>query len=105
MGYRHIDTSSLYGNEDIIGSVVKNWTKSKKLNRKDLFITTKLHPLDMDPDKIEGALNVSLAKLQLKYIDSYVIDMPLGLKIGEDGEFEVGPPVNIMAIWRVRYCS
>ncbi|CAG9863672.1 unnamed protein product [Phyllotreta striolata] len=72
VGYRHIDTSPFYKNEHIIGEVIREWISSKKLKRKDLFITTKL---DTHPDHIEEALNNSLTNLQLKHVDLYVLQM------------------------------
>jgi aldehyde reductase len=41
IGYRHIDTAFMYGNEHIIGQVIDEFVKSGKLKREELFVTTK----------------------------------------------------------------
>jgi len=45
VGYRHIDTATLYQNEHIIGKVLKKWLDSGKIQREDLFIVTKVRYL------------------------------------------------------------
>ena len=41
-GYRHFDTAFIYGNEEEIGEVLNKWIKEGRVERRDLFITTKL---------------------------------------------------------------
>lgn len=50
-GYRHIDTANAYNNEHIIGRVLKKWFQSGKLNREDIFVTTKLPAGGVHPDR------------------------------------------------------
>lgn len=69
-GYRHIDTASLYENEHIIGEVLKECFE-QGIKREDLFIVTKLWRTHMND--VEGALKESLAKLQLDYVDLYLV--------------------------------
>lgn len=104
MGYRHIDTAILYENENTIGEVVNQWLKSGKLERNDLFITTKLPPMGMYPDKVEQYLSSSLKNLQLDYVDLYLIHSPEGIKqIPENkDEVKMDSTVDHAAIWRVR---
>lgn len=42
IGYRHIDTATVYKNEHVIGRVLKKWFTSGKLRREDVFVTTKV---------------------------------------------------------------
>lgn len=79
MGYRHIDTAFAYGNEHIIGDVLKTWFKSGKLKREDVFITTKLPILGVHPDRVEYFIKKSLENLQLDYVDLYLIHFPGGI--------------------------
>lgn len=69
-GYRSIDTATLYGNEHHVGQAIAN----SQIARPELFITTKLWISDMaDP---RTALQTSLDKLRLDYVDSYLIHWP-----------------------------
>lgn len=70
VGYRHIDTAKLYNNEHIIGEALKECFE-KGIKREDLFITTKLWREDMHD--VEGSLKASLERLQLEYVDLYLI--------------------------------
>lgn len=72
-GYRHIDTASLYGNEEAIGQALREIFETGKVKREDLFIVTKLWRDDYALDKIEASLKGSLARLGLEYIDLYLV--------------------------------
>lgn len=72
IGYRQIDTASFYGNEVGIG----NGIKESGINREDIFIVTKLWNDDHGYDKTIEAFNKSLEKLQVNYIDLYLIHWP-----------------------------
>ncbi len=71
-GYRHIDTAMVYKNEKAIGTVIRN----SKIPRDELFITTKLWIQDFSPEKVPHAIDVSLKKLGLKYVDLYLVHWP-----------------------------
>jgi diketogulonate reductase-like aldo/keto reductase len=70
-GYRHIDTASMYGNEESVGTAVK----MSGIRREDIFVTTKLS--NSDHENPEGALDRSLSKLNLDYVDLYLIHFPV----------------------------
>ena len=69
-GYRHIDTAKVYKNEHIIGEALKECFE-KGIKREDLFITTKLWRDDYYD--VEAGIKTSLEKLQLDYVDLYLI--------------------------------
>ncbi|WP_157153984.1 aldo/keto reductase [Brachyspira murdochii] len=73
-GYRHIDTASIYMNEKAVGDAIKE----SGINRKEMFITTKLWIQDADYDKAKKAFQISMEKLGLDYLDLYLIHMPFG---------------------------
>ncbi|MEI6748721.1 MAG: aldo/keto reductase [Bacteroidota bacterium] len=73
-GYRLIDTAASYMNETAVGNAIKN----SGVARKDLFITTKLWVQDTGYEKTKLAFEKSLHKLQLDYLDLYLIHQPYG---------------------------
>jgi len=79
MGYRHIDCAHAYGNEQVIGRVLKQWLDSNKIKREDLFITTKLPFYGNRPSTVEKYLKESLSNLQLSYVDLYLIHTPFSV--------------------------
>lgn len=81
-GYRHIDTAAVYGNEEEIGEVLAQLFQEGKLTREDLFITSKLWNDSHHPESVLPALEDSLKKLQLDYLDLYLIHWPVAFKKG-----------------------
>jgi diketogulonate reductase-like aldo/keto reductase len=75
-GYRHIDTAHYYSNEEFIGNALQKVFAKGKVKREDLFITTKLTNFNHRPERVEPALRASLKKLQLSYVDLYLVHWP-----------------------------
>nr|QFR37196.1 aldo-keto reductase [Cyberlindnera americana] len=76
-GYRHIDTAALYRNEVPVGKAIKD----SGVPREEIFVTTKLYDADhKDPAK---ALDESLERLGLSYVDLYLMHWPVPLKKDE----------------------
>jgi len=69
-GYRHIDCAWIYGNEEKVGEALKH-CMDNGVKREDLFITTKLFPTQYS--KNEESLRESLTRLQVEYVDLYLI--------------------------------
>lgn len=78
-GYRLIDTASYYNNEIGVGKAINSY----KINRSELFITTKVWIDDMGYDKTINAFHQSLKNLNLDYIDLYLIHWPVADKLIE----------------------
>lgn len=76
VGYRLIDTAAVYGNEIGVGNALK----ASGVAREELFVTTKLWNSDQGADKARAAFEASLEKLQLDYIDLYLIHWPMPAK-------------------------
>ncbi|KAA8746044.1 aldo/keto reductase [Paenibacillus sp. UASWS1643] len=73
-GYRLIDTAAGYLNEEAVGRAIKR----SGIPREELFITTKLWIQDAGYESAKRAFAKSLSKLQLDYLDMYLIHMPFG---------------------------
>lgn len=71
-GYRHIDTASFYDNEEAVGQAIKE----SGIDRKYLFITTKIWNNVRGYDETIEQFNTSLQKLSLDYLDLYLIHWP-----------------------------
>ncbi|MEX2785587.1 aldo/keto reductase [Streptococcus sp. H49] len=71
-GYRHIDTAAIYRNEESVGRAIKD----SGIAREELFITTKLWNDSHSYEAAKEALATSLEKLQLDYVDLYLIHWP-----------------------------
>jgi diketogulonate reductase-like aldo/keto reductase len=76
VGYRHIDTAAIYGNEEGVGAAIAD----SGIARDDLFVTTKLWNADHGFDSTLAAFDASLQRLGLDYVDLYLIHWPVPAK-------------------------
>jgi 2,5-diketo-D-gluconate reductase B len=72
LGYRHIDTAEMYGNEDAVGAAIAN----SGVARGDLHVTTKVWNENLAPDAMRKAFDTSLKKLRLDHVDLYLVHWP-----------------------------
>lgn len=78
VGYRHLDTAQMYGNEAGVGAAVRE----SGLPREDFFVTSKLNNGYHDPDDALTAFEQTLATLDIGYLDLFLIHWPLP-KVGD----------------------
>lgn len=74
VGYRHIDTAASYQNEVQVGNAIKN----SSISREGLFVTTKLWLQDTNYEGAKAQFERSLNRLQMDYVDLYLIHQPYG---------------------------
>jgi len=71
-GYRHIDTARMYGNEKEVGKGIKN----SGIERKELFVTSKIPPDNLSPEHIRQETENSLRALDMEYVNLMLIHWP-----------------------------
>jgi len=76
VGYRHVDTAQAYGNEHEVGEAIR----SSGLERKEVFVTTKLWNADQGYVSARRAFDASLARLGFDYVDLYLLHWPVAGK-------------------------
>ncbi|SDU82845.1 2,5-diketo-D-gluconate reductase A [Microlunatus sagamiharensis] len=81
IGYRHIDTAEMYGNEAEVGEGIR----TSGLDRDDVFVTSKLNNGFHAPDDARRAFDETLSKLGTDHVDLFLIHWPLPTRY--DGDF------------------
>ena len=80
VGYRHIDTAEMYGNENEVGQGIRD----ARVDRADVFITSKLNNGFHKPDDARRAFDKTLSALDSDYVDLFLIHWPLPTRYGGD---------------------
>uniref|UniRef100_A0A8C8X161 NADP-dependent oxidoreductase domain-containing protein n=1 Tax=Panthera leo TaxID=9689 RepID=A0A8C8X161_PANLE len=83
VGYRHFDSAYLYLNEEEIGRAIRKKIADGSVKREDIFYTSKVWGTFLRPELVRTSLEISLRKLQLSYVDLYLIHIPIPLKVSE----------------------
>ncbi|KAB2603324.1 NAD(P)H-dependent 6'-deoxychalcone synthase-like [Pyrus ussuriensis x Pyrus communis] len=103
LGYRHFDTASMYGSEQTLGEAIQEaFGLGLVASRDQVFVTSKLWITDAHPHLVVPALYKSLQKLQLEYLDLYLIHWPISAKPGTlvyPLNAEDLMPMDVKAVW------
>jgi diketogulonate reductase-like aldo/keto reductase len=83
-GFRLLDTSERYRTEKEVGEAMQEVFKAGKINREDVFVATKLWNNNHRPERAKRAFEASLKKLQVDYVDLYLIHTPFAFQPGEE---------------------
>ena len=81
VGYRHVDTAEMYGNEEGVGAAIGG---ADGLDRGDVFITSKLSNAFHEPDDARRAFEDTLSALGTDHVDLFLIHWPLPTRYGGD---------------------
>ncbi|KAJ8767234.1 hypothetical protein K2173_013631 [Erythroxylum novogranatense] len=108
IGYRHFDCAADYRNEAEVGEALAEAFRTGLVKREDLFITTKLW--NSDHGHVIEACKDSLKKLQLDYLDLYLVHFPVATKhtgvgttdsaLAEDGMLDIDVTISLESTWR-----
>jgi alcohol dehydrogenase (NADP+) len=83
-GFRHFDCAERYRNEREVGTALPAGLAAGNLAREDIFVTTKLWNSNHRPERVEPAFAASLERLQLNYLDLYLIHTPFAFQPGDN---------------------
>ncbi|EHB16402.1 Aldo-keto reductase family 1 member C1-like protein [Heterocephalus glaber] len=104
-GFRHIDCAYFYQNEEEVGQAIRSKIADGTVKREDIFYTSKLWSTFHQPQLVQSCLERSLKKLQLDYVDLYLIHFPVSMKPGEEliptdehGKL-IADTVDLLATW------
>jgi len=109
VGYRHIDTAFTYRNEKGVGNSIQTKIQEGVMKREDIFVTSKLPGIGMRRTDVEKFLKLSLANLQLDYLDLYLVHTPVGMPAQENidnvfpvenGKFILDNTTNLEEVWK-----
>jgi diketogulonate reductase-like aldo/keto reductase len=84
VGFRHFDCAERYRNEEQIGQAFQQVFAAGQIRREDVFVTTKLWNTNHRPERVKPAFEASCRRLQVDYIDCYLIHTPFAFKAGDD---------------------
>src|SRR5271170_7039490 len=83
-GFRTIDTAERYRTEKEVGEAMQEVFKAGKVKREDVFVITKLWNTNHRPERVKPAFDASLKRLQLDYVDCYLIHTPFAFRPGDE---------------------
>jgi alcohol dehydrogenase (NADP+) len=83
-GFRHFDCAERYGNEREVGKALKEGLAAWGIARGDIFVTTKVWNTNHRPQRVEPAFEASLERLQISYLDLYLIHTPFAFQPGDE---------------------
>jgi diketogulonate reductase-like aldo/keto reductase len=84
VGFRHLDCAERYRNEEAVGDAMQAVFEAGTIQRKDVFVTTKLWNTNHRPERVKRALEASLRRLQIDYADCYLIHTPFAFRPGDE---------------------
>ncbi|HEK1767454.1 TPA: aldo/keto reductase [Pseudomonas putida] len=106
-GFRHFDCAERYRNETQIGDAFAQVFSAGSISREEVFITTKLWNTNHRPERVRPAFEASCQRLQVDYIDCYLIHTPFAFQAGDDqdprdvfGHVLYDAEVQLMDTWR-----
>src|SRR3954468_18873206 len=106
-GFRLLDASERYRNEKEVGEAMQEVFEAGEIKREDVFVATKLWNNNHRPERVKPAFEASLERLQLDYVDLYLIHTPFAFQPGDEqdprdasGKVIYDTGVTLLDTWR-----
>ena len=106
-GFRLLDTAERYRTEREVGEAMQEVFNEGKIKREDVFVITKLWNTNHRPERVKPAFEASLKKLQIDFVDLYLIHTPFAFKPGDeqdprdaDGNVIYDQELTLLDTWR-----
>jgi diketogulonate reductase-like aldo/keto reductase len=106
-GFRQLDASERYRNEKEVGEAIQEVFQAGKIKREEVFIATKVWNNNHRPERVKPAIEASLKRLQLDYVDLYLIHTPFAFQPGDEqdprdanGNVIYDKGVTLLDTWR-----
>lgn len=106
-GFRLLDTAERYRTEKQVGEAMREVFDEGRVKREDVFVVTKLWNTNHRPERVKPAFEASLRKLQLDYVDLYLIHTPFAFQPGDEqdprdatGAVIYDKAVTLLDTWR-----
>ena len=107
VGFRHFDCAERYRNEQAVGDAMQEMFKAGVMERKDVFVTTKLWNSNHRPERVKPAFEASRQRLKVDHVDCYLIHTPFAFQPGDDqepkderGQIVYDSGVTLVETWR-----
>ena len=107
VGFRHFDCAERYRNEQAVGDAMQEMFKAGAVERKDVFVTTKLWNSNHRPKRVKPAFEASRQRLKIDHVDCYLIHTPFAFQPGDDqepkderGQIVYDSGVTLVETWR-----
>src|SRR5277367_1855715 len=107
VGFRHFDCAERYRNEEAVGDAMHAAFKAGTVRREEVFVTTKLWNSNHRPERVKPAFDGSCRRLQVEYVDCYIIHTPFAFKPGDEqdprderGQVIYDSGVTLIETWR-----
>ena len=107
VGFRHLDCAERYRNEEAVGDAMQAAFGAGTVRREDVFVTTKLWNSNHRPERVKPAFDASRRRLQVDYVDCYLIHTPFAFRPGDEqdprdvrGQVIYDSGVTLVETWR-----
>jgi diketogulonate reductase-like aldo/keto reductase len=106
VGFRNFDCAERYRNEEAVGDAMQEVFKAGAIQRKDVFVATKIWNTNHRPERVKPAFDASRRRLQVDYVDCYLIHTPFAFQPGDEqdprdarGQVIYDPGVTLPETW------